>query len=126
MVFTFVTPPTPLGAFITARSASGVTVEVGPVMVDGLNVSATWPKDANSGSYLVSWRVVSGDGHPVNGAITFTVGAVGVSIASPAAPVTAAPATAPAVPVSTIVVLAVVALVVVAFAWLLINRRRHE
>ena len=125
VVFTFVTPPTPLGAFITARSASGEAVEVGPVKVDGLNVSATWPKDANSGTYLVSWRVVSGDGHPVNGAITFTVAAAGVSGASPDVPTTPAP-TAPTAPVSTIVVLAVVALVVVAFAWLLINRRRHE
>jgi copper transport protein len=38
-------------------------------------VSATPPADLATGTHLLSWRVVSGDGHPVGGTLTFHVGA---------------------------------------------------
>jgi copper transport protein len=38
-------------------------------------VSVTLPKLAN-GTYVATWRVISGDGHPVQGAFTFSVGEV--------------------------------------------------
>ncbi|WP_416956452.1 copper resistance CopC/CopD family protein [Nocardioides sp. T5] len=40
--------------------------------------------DLADGTYVVSWNVLSGDGHPISGALTFSVGA-------PSASVTAAP-----------------------------------
>lgn len=48
-----------------------------PVAVSGLEilgptVSFDWPATAPAGSYVVSFRVVSSDGHPVEGAITFS------------------------------------------------------
>jgi copper transport protein len=40
----------------------------------GPEIAATVPKLA-SGTYVVAWRVISADSHPVNGAFTFNVGA---------------------------------------------------
>lgn len=42
---------------------------------DGTRVTATVP-DLTGGSYIVSWKAVSEDGHPVAGAFTFQVGDV--------------------------------------------------
>jgi copper transport protein len=42
---------------------------------DGTRVAATVP-DLADGSYIVSWKVVSDDGHPIAGAFTFQVGDV--------------------------------------------------
>ena len=55
------------------------------------------PVDAlGAGSYKVEWRVVSADGHPVDGTFSFTVGDTTVSAAP--APVTPSPPTQPAPP----------------------------
>jgi len=55
------------------------------------------PVDAlGAGSYKVEWRVVSADGHPVDGTFSFTVGDTTVSAAP--APVTPSPPTQPASP----------------------------
>ena len=40
---------------------------------DGSTVSASLPK-LGAGTYVVTWRVISADTHPVSGAFTFTVG----------------------------------------------------
>jgi copper transport protein len=42
-------------------------------------VRAGLPSDLPPGSYLVSWRVVSADAHPIGGAFAFTVGSAGAS-----------------------------------------------
>jgi copper transport protein len=42
--------------------------------------------DLPDGSYVVSWNVLSGDGHPVSGALTFSVGAASVSVVAPPEP----------------------------------------
>ena len=55
------------------------------------------PVDAlGPGTYKVEWRVVSADGHPVDGTFSFTVGDTAVSAAP--APVTPSPSTQPASP----------------------------
>src|SRR4051812_25651999 len=36
------------------------------------------------GSHLVSWRVISADGHPVGGSVAFAIGAPGAPAARPA------------------------------------------
>lgn len=48
-------------------------LEVGPVVVDGDTVSVTWPESSPAGEFRAAYRVVSADGHPINGTITFTV-----------------------------------------------------
>lgn len=38
------------------------------------------------GTYVVSWNVLSGDGHPISGALTFSVGAPSADVAAPPEP----------------------------------------
>jgi copper transport protein len=42
--------------------------------VDGRTVRWRMPSGLDNGKYLVSWRVVSADGHPVQGAFSFGIG----------------------------------------------------
>lgn len=42
--------------------------------------------DLADGTYVVSWNVLSGDGHPIAGALTFSVGAPSASVAAPPEP----------------------------------------
>lgn len=42
--------------------------------VDGRDVRWPMPSGLDNGKYLVSWRVVSADGHPVQGAFSFGIG----------------------------------------------------
>jgi copper transport protein len=39
--------------------------------------------DLPDGSYVVSWNVLSGDGHPIAGALTFSVGAPSATVTAP-------------------------------------------
>lgn len=65
---------------------------VGPVEVDGDTVSVTWPESSPAGEFRAAFRVVSADGHPIDGTITFTVEqAVGAESASPSAGPSVAP-----------------------------------
>lgn len=41
------------------------------------------PKVMNDGSYVVTWHVISADGHPVAGALTFSVGTPSAQVAAP-------------------------------------------
>jgi methionine-rich copper-binding protein CopC len=43
------------------------------VTVDGPEVRAALPPDLPGGAYQVTWRVVSSDGHPIEGTFGFTV-----------------------------------------------------
>ncbi len=46
------------------------------------------PADLGDGTYVVAWNVISGDGHPISGALTFSVGAPSASVAAPPEPET--------------------------------------
>jgi copper transport protein len=54
----------------------------------GTEVTVTLPgaADLADGTYVVSWNVLSADGHPVSGALTFSVGAPSASVAAPPEP----------------------------------------
>ena len=54
--------------------ANGETVPAPEPVVE--NGSVRWPMPASlpDGAYLVNWRVISGDGHPISGAFSFGVG----------------------------------------------------
>jgi copper resistance protein C len=81
-------------------------LDLGPVTVDGDTVTVAWPDASPAGEFRAAYRVVSADGHPIDGTITFTVqeavGAVDsaspVSSASatPSASASAAPSASPA------------------------------
>ncbi|WP_236666294.1 copper resistance CopC/CopD family protein [Nocardioides baculatus] len=57
---------------------------------NGPAVTVTLPgaADLADGTYVVSWNVLSGDGHPISGALTFSVGAPSASVSAPPAPET--------------------------------------
>ena len=52
----------------------GVRVDTGATTATGSVVRAPLRSGLSDGSYLVAWRVVSADSHPVRGAFTFSVG----------------------------------------------------
>jgi len=53
-------------------NADGEPLSIAGVTVAGSTVVLPWPSDAPGNTYTVSYRVVSQDGHPVSGAITFS------------------------------------------------------
>lgn len=59
------------GLQVVAQGSAGA-VALGTPTVSGAVVSAAWPQSAPAGTYTVSYRVVSADGHPVDGSISFT------------------------------------------------------
>lgn len=63
--------------------------------VDGHTVAWRMPRSLGNGAYVATWRVVSADGHPVEGAFAFGVGAaapfVPDSVASPGESASTAP-----------------------------------
>lgn len=56
-------------------NAAGRPVTTGAARVDGVRVILPLPPDLPRGGYVVSWRVISSDTHPVAGAFGFGVGA---------------------------------------------------
>ncbi len=48
---------------------------------DGHAVAVNVPSSLGSGGYVVTWRVISADSHPVHGAFTFQIGAGGAGTA---------------------------------------------
>ncbi|MDX6302202.1 MAG: copper transport protein [Nocardioidaceae bacterium] len=59
----------------------GATVKTAAPTAQGNTI--TWPMPGNlgSGAYVVNWRIISADGHPVSGAFSFGVGAAARSVA---------------------------------------------
>ena len=77
----------PEGNAVTLTDVEADTrLEVGPVEVEGDTVSVAWPPASPAGEFRAAYRVVSADGHPIDGTITFTVEqAVGEVEETPAA-----------------------------------------
>jgi len=72
----FSEPVTPARAGLRIHDASGAQVPLGAVRDDNPVEVVRVPIDErlDDGSYIVTWRVVSADGHPVAGALVFAVG----------------------------------------------------
>ncbi|MEZ0075826.1 copper resistance protein CopC [Planotetraspora sp. GP83] len=87
---------------VIVRGANGDRYESGDPVVNGPKVSEAVADGVPPGRYTIAWRVVSEDGHPVEGEIPFTV--VGAKTSSPratASPPPAAEASAPPAPATT-------------------------
>jgi methionine-rich copper-binding protein CopC len=81
---------------ISINDENGNVVASQQATPDGHDVSVPWPAELVSGTYQVAYRVVSGDGHPVMGAITFSIASGGSSAdPAPASPSPTAAATPP-------------------------------
>ena len=70
---TFNEPVQPVGRGIRVVAPSGRRAERGPARASGRSVSVDVDA-AEQGTYVVNWRVVSGDAQPERGRFTFTVG----------------------------------------------------
>jgi methionine-rich copper-binding protein CopC len=57
---------------LTVTNAKKVRVDIGGPIVGGARISTKLKDGLTSGKYLVSYRVVSEDGHPVSGSYSFT------------------------------------------------------
>ncbi len=96
--FTFNESIMDAGLQVVASGANGPLPLDAP-MVAGPTVTVAWPSDAPDGTYQVAYRVVSADGHPIDGSIRFsyTGGAANTDAlgqGQSAAPTDAPPATA--------------------------------
>jgi copper transport protein len=74
---------TPISLTIVGRNGQS-SVPAAAITVRDEEVHAAIPDDLSSGSYIVSYRVVSADSHPVSGSLLFSIGAP--SGVTPAAP----------------------------------------
>ena len=59
--------------FVILRSAQNRQIRIGDPAVEGKFVRAEVPAPLAAGPYVIAWRVVSSDGHPIEGEIPFTV-----------------------------------------------------
>jgi copper transport protein len=75
VVLTFSEPVFLLKGAIRLLRPDGRLVATAEPVTDGSSVRWRMPADLPDGGYVVSWRVVSDDGHPVGGAFGFGVGA---------------------------------------------------
>lgn len=64
----------PYAPVIVVTGPSGATVQSGPAQADGTQVAQPLEPLRETGEYVVTYRVVSGDGHPVSGTFSFFYG----------------------------------------------------
>lgn len=74
---------TPISLTIVGRNGQ-VSIPAASIQARNEDVHAALPNDLRPGSYIVSYRVVSADSHPVSGSFLFSIGAP--SRAAPVAP----------------------------------------
>ena len=77
-----------------ATDPSGQTGDLPVSAVEGPTATMDWPAGAPAGEWTVSYRVVSQDGHPIEGGITFAYDAPAPSPSSTTASPTASPTSA--------------------------------
>jgi methionine-rich copper-binding protein CopC len=80
---------------VVLRTTAGQQVKLGEPQADGPKVRTAVPGPLAAGSYVIAWRVVSSDGHPIEGEIPFTMkgGASSSTTAPTESTAPAAPAT---------------------------------
>ncbi|MFF3669621.1 copper resistance CopC family protein [Microtetraspora malaysiensis] len=76
---------------VAMRDGAGKPVAIGaPHIVEGAKVRADVTTPLAPGGYVIAWRVVSSDGHPIEGEIPFTVtGSGAAGAATPVASISA-------------------------------------
>jgi methionine-rich copper-binding protein CopC len=91
-VLTFSEDLLPETVVVSVADETGFVVRVLSLEVDGADVLITWPPGLSGSAYDINYRVVSQDGHPVEGTVAFTVegGPVPSSVAGSTAPAQAA------------------------------------
>jgi len=82
VTFTFDEPVQLVPDGLLAFDAAGERVDV-EAAASGVEVTGRLPDDLADGTYVVTWRVVSADGHPIAGSLTFHVTAPSPKVAPP-------------------------------------------
>ena len=77
-------PVSPLAASLIA--ADGSTLDLTQAATGGAEVRITLPETVAEGTHVLSWRVVSADGHPIAGSLVFSIGRVTGAFDAVAAP----------------------------------------
>ncbi|MDQ0138318.1 copper transport protein [Neorhizobium galegae] len=72
ITLTFSEPVSPTSLKLTRPDRRTVTLR--SFVLKDRRVEITPPGDLSDGSYLLSWRVVSEDGHPIGGSVVFSIG----------------------------------------------------
>jgi copper transport protein len=72
MVVTFNEPVAPLTMRLVAPGGTGQ--DLSDIAAYGNSLRVRLPDALGRGTHLLSWRVVSADGHPVGGSVTFSIG----------------------------------------------------
>ncbi|MER9210580.1 copper resistance CopC/CopD family protein [Mesorhizobium sp. M0663] len=73
MSLTFSEPVSPL--VLTLVRPDGTSIPLTSFRLSGQTVEIDNPQALTSGTHVLSWRVISADGHPVGGSVLFSVGA---------------------------------------------------
>lgn len=73
------------GDSVTLYDARGRTLP-SSTTARGSEVTVDLPDELAQGSYVLLWRVVSADGHPISGSVTFAIGRPSDSIVTPTSP----------------------------------------
>ncbi len=73
ITLTFSAQPLDLSAQVRATDSAGTVLFDGEPTIDGTSVIAEFDQAPAAGDVTVQWRVVSSDGHPIEGTTTFTV-----------------------------------------------------
>ncbi len=79
---------------IVRGPAGDVLLDVAGV-VDATTLSAPLPPDLADGTYRVAWRVVASDGHPLQGAFEFSIGAASEPLPATVVPAEGSPTDSP-------------------------------
>lgn len=95
IVLTFSGDQLALGAAVTVTGPDGASATAGDPVVAGPTVTQALAADLAPGAYTAQWRSVSGDGHPIEGTVAFTVEAVPTPAPSEVAPAAPSPTTTP-------------------------------
>lgn len=83
-------------AYVFVTGPDGRTHETGEVEVVGaVTTQAVEVPEQSAGDWSIAYRVVSSDGHPISGQLTFTVESDGAPTSTPSAEPTATPTTEP-------------------------------
>jgi copper transport protein len=75
LVLTFNEPISPL--VMRLVGPDGALIALGNVDAENATIAIATPPSLRRGSYVLSWRVISADGHPVGGTVLFSIGAPG-------------------------------------------------
>ncbi|WP_234831230.1 copper resistance CopC/CopD family protein [Rhodopseudomonas palustris] len=75
---TFNEPVEPLA--LSLIDAQGNSHPITEIARDGASLRFAPPSALSTGGHVLSWRVVSGDGHPIGGSLTFWIGAPGSAL----------------------------------------------